>query len=169
MKLICALLLVTAGAAAEPLSICDLAKNPAKYAGSVVHVRGTFQAGFEESVLWDARCEKKSAWVEFSPGAVAATSPRVRWRWYGAFSDPSDICGVGYRGYYTVEVTFVARFETGDRNGYGHLNGNRNQLSVLSIERVGRATLARRAPGPMDVPPAWEFTLPCGATDRLPL
>jgi len=172
MRVIWALLLLAAGsafAADEPLSVCDLAKDPAKYAGSVVHVRGTFQAGFEESMLWDARCEHESAWVEFSRGARAATSPRVRWRWDGAFSDPSDMCRAHrFDTSYTVDVTFVARFETGDRDRYGHLSGFDHQLSVLSIERVGRTSLSRSAPGPMEVPAAWELTVSCDDAARLP-
>jgi hypothetical protein len=178
-RLFAVLLLIVGCAAAvsaQPVvSLCDLTANREQYNGKVVHVRTTYYLGFEASAVSDDRCRNDHTWVELDPALKEATAPRVYRQWERAFI-PVDrhLCesNVILMPMYVVDVTFVARFQSisyrkGDERpqGFGHMGGCDFNLTVLSVERVGRAT---EQLGGFDSEPG-VFTITCGMVDRLPL
>jgi hypothetical protein len=176
-----------AGSADEPdpipqdvptVTLCELTASPQSYDRKVVRVRATYASGFEASILEDRKCgeRERSVWVEFALSAEASTASRVWQRWQRSFrpAETRRCDNVIVSAATDVDVTFVGRFEAKRSvtingrtywQGFGHLNGYDYELTVLAIERVGRAAVGSS----VEPPAPLTFTIDCEAMNQLPL
>ena len=104
--------------AATPVSLCDVAANPPAYDGKEVEITAFVTNGFENSTIFDPRCESM-VWVEYDDAVKRTRHALVHATVRGRFAagpghghlgqwsllrvseivsvDPHDLCRVDYR------------------------------------------------------------------------
>jgi hypothetical protein len=98
---------------------CNLVRDTRNHFEQIVRVRGTYGYDMENSALGDYSCgENIWTWVEAEPDSnfMAATAKLKR----------------GQRAL----AVFVGRISGPNYEGYGHLNGYRYRLVVMSVEEL---------------------------------
>jgi hypothetical protein len=102
------------------MTLCELLRNPNKYAGQSVKVRGTFRYGFEWAQFYCLDClDRGKAWLTMSSD----------------MDDKSDKVGKKmpkFAGIVNLTVVGVFHFGT----SYGHMNGYRYELIAQQIRDV---------------------------------
>jgi hypothetical protein len=114
------LMLVPSGYSDPPTTLCDLLRNPEKYAGKEVTVRATWRYGFEWSQFYCIDCApKEMTWLEVSSELDDASNRALKRIPKGA--------GI-------VNITVEGTFQSGGH--YGHLDGYPNQFIARKISNI---------------------------------
>ncbi len=103
------------------VAFCELMKNPEKYDGKVIRVKGIYRNFFELSELFCPECydSLKRIWVESTEMTDKCIKSKETKRLEKAR---------------TLFVVFVGKFQASE-SSYGHSNGYRFQLDLKCVEK----------------------------------
>lgn len=103
------------------VNFCDLVREPAKYEGKTVRVRGIYRTSFEVSELTGPEClgPKRRAWVSFAPKQCP---------------DSKNIGGEDFYGK-LADIVAIGEFRSAGGR-FGHLGGYPFEFTIACVESV---------------------------------
>jgi hypothetical protein len=126
------------------VAFCELISHPELYGNKVIRTEAISAIGVESAVLYDPRCStpETRTWVT-QDAAWEKADKKLQAAYFALLFDKNNgRIPLGHSG--RAKVVLTGRFETSNRNGYGHLNQYRFQFAMMGIEKVERV--------PEDVP-----------------
>jgi hypothetical protein len=114
------------------LSICELVHNASRYDKKILRTSAIYETQYHGPFLYDPQCQTLDANinVEFVKSSRFRTAPQVQDELEEIMAQTRE------ESVSRARVGLVGRFYDWNGIGYGHLNGSRFQIEVLSFEEA---------------------------------
>jgi hypothetical protein len=106
----------------QAVNFCDLVNHANLYENKMISTRAIAVAAFESAYLYDSLCDSKEQRVYFEYENEQAAK------------DLEALLGDFVRGNVRkADVTIIGRFESSNKEGYGHLNSFRFRFTIIKV------------------------------------
>lgn len=118
------------------VAFCELISHPELYDKRVVRTQAISAIGVESAVLYDPQCSKEETrtWVTHDAAWEKADKKLQKAYLDLLFDENNGRFPRGHSG--RAKAVLTGRFESSNKNGYGHLNQYRFQFAIMGIEKV---------------------------------